>query len=162
VARPFDPGVVLGRPLMATLATVSDEGAPRAAPVWFLWEDGALWMPGDAGTSSVLRLGRDARAAVEIVDFDLAAGRLLHLGLRGRAEIRPMEPDRFRRLLARYLGPDEAAWNAWFIREIARIDSPEGRLIRLVPKSVFTNNVSHFLTGPALAWPPGGDAEAGR
>lgn len=159
--RQFDPEAVLRKPLMATLATVSADGAPRAAPVWFLWEDGALWMPGDAGTSSVRRLGRDARAAVEIVDFDRAAGRLLHLGLRGRAEVLPMAPDRFRRLLARYLGPDEAAWNPWFIREIARIDSPEGRLIRLAPDSVFTNNVSHFLTGPALAWPPDDPAQDG-
>ncbi len=153
--RPFDPEAVLREPLMATLATVSRDGAPRAAPVWFLWEDGALWIPADAGNSSVRRLGQDARAAVEIVDFDRRAGRLLHLGLRGRAGVLPMEPGRFCRLLARYLGPDEAAWNPWFIREIARIDSPDGRLIRLVPDSVFTNNVSHFLTGPALAWPPG-------
>jgi hypothetical protein len=44
-----------------------------------------------------------------------------------------MSPPRFRRLLAKYLGPDEERWNAWFVDTIARIDDPDGRLIRLDP-----------------------------
>ncbi len=137
---------------MANLATVSDDG-PRNAPVWFLWEDGALWMLGDAASNSVRRLARDPRCAVEIVHYDNGRGILAHLGLRGRATVEPMAAPRFRRLLAKYLGPDEARWNAWFLARVARIDDPEGRLIRLDPDSVFTNNVSYFRTGPDLAWP---------
>ncbi|MGB0497642.1 MAG: pyridoxamine 5'-phosphate oxidase family protein [Rubricella sp.] len=150
MGRPFDPARVLAKPLMANLATVSAEG-PRNAPVWFLWEDGALWMPGSVGASSVARIGADPRCAVEIVDFDPAVGILLHLGLRGRASLEPMDPALFRRLLAKYLGPDEAAWNAWFVENVARIEDPAGRLIRLRPDSVFTNDVSHFRTGPDYA-----------
>ena len=150
MGTPFDPETVLGRPLMASLATLCPEG-PRNAPVWFVWEGGALWMPGSAKGSSVRRIEADPRCAVEIVEFDAAAGVLLHLGLRGRASVEPMDPARFRRLLARYLGPDEAAWNPWFIERIACIDDPGGRLIRLAPDSVFTNDVSYFRTGPALA-----------
>jgi hypothetical protein len=152
VVRTFDPELVLGLPLMANLATLCEEG-PRNAPVWFQWEDGALWMPGSADGSSVRRIEADPRAAVEIVHYHNAAGILAHLGMRGRATIEPMDPDIFRRLLARYLGPDEAAWNPWFIDTVARIDDPDGRLIRLVPDSIFTNNVSFFRTGPKLAWP---------
>jgi len=152
VGRPFDPDLVLAMPLMANLATVSDDG-PRNAPVWFLWEDGALWMLGGADGSSVRRLEADPRCAVEIVHYDNAGGILAHLGLRGRASVGPMDPALFRRLLAKYLGPDEAAWNPWFVDTIARIDDPSGRLIRLDPASVFTNNVSYFRTGPDLAWP---------
>lgn len=151
--RAFDPEPVLAMPLMAMLATVTGDGAPRTAPVWFLWEDGALWMPSSADASSARRLRHDPRAAVEIVHFDNACGVLLHVGLRGEATCVAMQPDRFRRLLAKYLGPDEADWNPWFIDTIARIDDPGGRLIRLAPDSVLTNNVSHFRTGPALAWP---------
>ena len=92
----------------------------------------------------------DPRVAVEIVDYDNRRGLLRHLGLRGRAGITSMDPVLFRRLLRRYLGPDET-WNRWFIDEIARIDDPDGRLIRLVPESIFTNDVSYFRTGPALA-----------
>ena len=42
----------------------------------------------------------------------------------------------------------------------ARIDDPEGRLIRMAPDSFFTNNVSYFRTGPDLAWPdPNAEAD---
>jgi Pyridoxamine 5'-phosphate oxidase len=150
--REFDPEVVLARPLMANLATVSTDGAPRNAPVWFLWEHGVLWMLGNKDGRSVQRLEADPRCAVEIVDFDNQAGILMHLGLRGSATVEPMQPDLFRRLLNKYLGP-EANWNPWFIENIARIEDPDGRLIRLVPDSVYTNNVSYFRTGPDLAWP---------
>lgn len=152
--REFDPQAVLGRPLMANLATVAADGAPRNEPVWFIWEDEALWMLGSADGRSVKRIEREPRCAVEIVHFDNEAGILLHLGLRGAATIEPMVPDRFKRLLYKYLGP-EADWNRWFIDNVAEIDHPEGRMIRLAPASMFTNNVSFFRTGPDLAWPPG-------
>jgi Pyridoxamine 5'-phosphate oxidase len=148
----FDPTMLLERPLMAILSTTSPEG-PRNAPVWYLWEEGALWMLGRADGSSVRRLATDPRCAVEIVQFDLAGGILLHLGFRGRASVEPNCPDRFRRLLTRYLGPDESAWNPWFIETIAKVEDSEGRFIRLAPESTFTNNVSYVRTGPDLAWP---------
>lgn len=149
---PFDPDAVLSQPLMVMVSTLSPDG-PRNAPMWFLWEDGALWMPASDTTSTVRRLEADARIAAEIVDFRNEDGVLLHLGLRGEATVEAMDPARFRRLLAKYLGPDEAAWNPWFIDSVACIDDPAGRLIRMVPDSVFTNNVSFFRTGPDLAWP---------
>lgn len=146
---PFDPDLVLTRPLMANLATVSVSGAPRNAPVWFAWEGDAIWMLSDATSSSARRIARTPTVAVEIVDYDNAAGVLRHVGLRGNATIEPMDTALFRRLLRRYLGP-EAAQNQWFIENIARVDDPNGRLIRLVPDSVFTNDVSLFRTGPDL------------
>lgn len=149
---PFEPAELLSLPLMANLATVTEDGAPRNAPMWYLWEDDALWLLGDRQSSSVQRLASDARCAVEIVKFDNKGGVLLHLGLRGEATVESMRPELFRRLLAKYLG-DEAAWNAWFIETIARIEDEDGRLIKLVPESMFTNNVSYFRTGPELAWP---------
>lgn len=152
--RPFPAEVLLTRPLMAVLGTASVQGAPRTAPVWYLWEDGALWMLGSTESSSVRRLTINPSCSVEITEFDREAGVLLHLGLRGQAQICPMDPALFRRLLALYLGPDPEAWNPWFVETIARIDDPEGRLIKLVPDSVFTNNVSYFRTGPDLAWEP--------
>jgi hypothetical protein len=97
--------------------------------------------------------------AVEIVDYDNARGVLRHLGLRGRAQVRPMNPDLFRRLLTRYLGPRHD-WNPWFIENVARPDDPAGRLVRLAPESTFTNDVSLFRTGPALATPREGDTPA--
>ncbi len=149
---PFDPADLFQKPLMANLATIARDGSPRNAPVWFHWEDQALWMPSDAGSSSVARIGHDPRVAVEIVEYDNHGGVLRHLGLRGQAQVLPMDPALFRRLLTRYLGP-ENSWNPWFIRNVARIDDPNGRLTRLVPDSIFTNDVSYFRTGPDLARP---------
>ena len=153
MGQPFDPNEVLTLPLMANLATVAEDGAPRNAPVWFIWEDGALWMTGSSDGSSVLRLEQDPRCAVEIVRFDNDAGILLHLGMRGSATIEPMSPDRFGRLLHKYLGP-EKQWNRWFIDNVAQIEHPDGRMIRLAPASIFANNVSFFRSGPDMAWPP--------
>lgn len=150
--RPFDAEILLARPLMSMVSTLCADG-PRNAPMWFLWEDGALWLPSYRDASSVRRIEDDPRVAVEIVDFDNEAGRLLHLGVRGRAAVVAMEADRFRRLLAKYLGPDPARWNSWFITEVARIDDPSGRLIRVTPESIFTNNVSYFRTGPEVLPP---------
>lgn len=152
MGQAFDPAVLLERPLMATLSTLGETG-PCNAPVWYIWEKGALWMLGTEDGSSVRRLEADPRCAVEIVDFRNAAGVLLHVGYRGRASVEPQDTARFRRLLARYLGPDEAGWNPWFLENIARIEDPRGRFIRLVPESTFTSNVSYFRTGPDLAWP---------
>ncbi|MFN3971116.1 MAG: hypothetical protein ACK4L4_07060 [Gemmobacter sp.] len=53
--HPFDPEAILHLPLMANPATMSPDG-PRDAPVWFLWEEGALRMPAGASGSPVRRL----------------------------------------------------------------------------------------------------------
>jgi hypothetical protein len=152
LGKTFDPAEMLMLPLMANLATIGADG-PRNSPVWFLWDGDALWMLGHKDASSVKRLIADPRCAVEIVHYDNADGVLGHLGFRGSATIEAMNPELFRRLPVKYLGPDEASWNPWFIENVAMIDDPEGRLIRLVAVSTFTNNVSYFRTGPELAWP---------
>lgn len=149
--RTFDPEDVLRLPLVGNLATSDADGAPRNAPVWFHWEAGALFMLADESSSSLRRIERDPRVAVEIVDYDNGCGVMRHLGLRGRASVEVMDEALFRRLLSRYLGKDESLWNPWFIENVAQISNPSGRLMRLVPDSIFTNDVSFFRTGPLLA-----------
>lgn len=150
--KEFDPKKILALPLMANLATVSEDGAPCNAPMWFIWEDDAIWLLGTTDASSVRRIKNDPRCAIEIVRFNSVSGILLHLGLRGEATIEPMSPAKFRRLLKKYLGQEEN-WNSWFIENVAMIEDPDGRLIRMKPESFFTNNVSYFRTGPDFAWP---------
>ena len=147
----FAPEDVLRLPLVANLASCDIDGSPRNSPVWYHWEEGALHMLSDASSSSSRRILNDPRVAVEIIDYDNSHGILRHLGMRGRATVEMMNQALFRRLLSRYLGSDEAGWNPWFIENVARISDPSGRLIRLVPSSIFTNNVSFFRTGPSLA-----------
>lgn len=130
----------LARPLMAHLATGSPEGA-RESPVWFLWEDGAVWLIGNRRDSFPRRIERDGRCAVGIVDFDLPRGVLQHVGIRGAAEVVSLDPDRLYRLLSRYLGADKSRWNPQFRRTvIERLDL----MVRLDPASIVVRDQSYF------------------
>lgn len=143
----FDPADLLAKPLMAYLATDSPDG-PRSSPVWFLWESRAVWLIATEEDSFPRRLRIEPRCAVCVVDFDLTRGILHHVGLRGRAEILPMDPGRLHRLLARYLGPEPDQWNSWFK---ANVVEPLDLMIRIVPESMVARNMSYFRTGPDLA-----------
>jgi nitroimidazol reductase NimA-like FMN-containing flavoprotein (pyridoxamine 5'-phosphate oxidase superfamily) len=103
----------LDRPLFCFLAT-TDGGAPRVSPLWFLWEDGAVWMVGNARKTYPDRVERNPEAALAVVDFDRTTGRVQHVGMRGRATVEPHDPARAERLLAQYLGPDRDEWDEPF------------------------------------------------
>ncbi len=99
------------RRLMAHLSTVGEGGA-RHAPLWFLWEDDAIWMIADRSQRTFPdRIERDPRCAIGIVDFDPDVGRLHHVSMRGRAKIEPLDPDRAERLLQRYFRAPKNEWN---------------------------------------------------
>ena len=131
---------VLSRPLMAHLATSSPDG-PRDSPVWFLWEDETMWLVGTTRDSFPRRLRSEPRCAIGIVDFDLAAGRRVHVGMRGTAAVVDLDPDRLRRLLCRYLGDDERLWNPTFRSNVIdRLDL----MVRFEPASVVARDQSYF------------------
>jgi hypothetical protein len=145
--RDFDIDAVLTLPLMAHLATASPNG-PRDSPVWFLWEEDAVWLIGTSKDSFIKRLRAEPRCAIGMVDFEVDRGVLRHVGIRGRAEIRAMDHLRLNRLLQKYLGEDQAAWNPWFIERVA---DPLDVMVRLTPDTIVGKDVSFFKTGPALA-----------
>ena len=81
----------LARPLFCHLGTTSAEG-PRVSPLWFLWEDGAIWIIATLSNKTFPdRIKEDPRTAVSIVDFDSETGRVEHVGLRGHATVEPFE-----------------------------------------------------------------------
>jgi hypothetical protein len=143
----FDPAVLLAKPLMAYLAT-DDPNGPRSSPVWFLWEEEAVWLIGNEENSFPKRLRADPRCAVSVVDFDVERGVLRHVGIRGRAQILPLDRAQLHRLLARYLGPDSQVWNCWFKANV--VDGLE-LTIRITPESTIAKDMSYFKTGPDLA-----------
>jgi len=138
----FDIEPFLAQPLLAHLATACDEGA-RESPVWFLWEDGALWLIGNGRDSFPKRIRSEPRCAVGIVDFDLGHGRLRHVGIRGTGSVEALDPARLIRLLSRYLGADESTWNPHF--KAAVIDSLE-LMVRIVPASIVARDQSYFAS----------------
>lgn len=140
--RDFDVDEFLRKPLFAHLATSSDDGA-RESPVWFLWEGGAVWLIGNSRDSFPKRIRLDARCALGIVEFDLAAGLLRHVGIRGTGTIEPLDQARLHRLLARYLGNDEARWNQRFAESvIRRLDL----MVRIEPTSIVARDQSYFAS----------------
>ena len=138
--RDFDPDDVLRLPLFAHLASASPDGA-RESPVWFLWEDGALWLVGNRRDSFPKRLEAEPRCAVGIVEFDLQRGHLRHVGIRGIARVEALDPARLHRFLAKYLGADPSQWNATFKATV--IDKLD-LMVRIVPISIVARDQSYF------------------
>ena len=136
----------LARPLFAHLATSSDEG-PRESPVWFLWEDDAIWIIGSRRSDTFpARLEREPRCAIGVVDFAPEWGLVQHVGIRGRATIEPFDPDRAYRLLARYLGASN--WDPRF-RDTLR--DPDNLFVRIAPETVVARDVSYQRGGEGKA-----------
>ena len=134
---------ILARPLFAHLATASEQG-PRESPVWFLWEDAALWVIGNYKTDSFpVRVEREPRCAIGVVDFDVATGLVQHVGVRGRACLKPHDSDRMRRLLSRYLG-EVRRWDARFVEVL---DDEDYILIRIEPETVVIRDQSYRVKG---------------
>lgn len=130
----------LARPLFAHLATASEEG-PRESPVWFVWEDGAVWIIGNRRTDTFPeRIEREPRCAIGIVDFDLSRGIVHHVGLRGRATVEPFDIERALRLLRRYLGEDEKTWDPRFDWSM---EDPYYVLVRFEPETAVARDQSY-------------------
>lgn len=144
MALDFDVDDFLRQPLVAHLATASPDG-PRESPVWFLWEAGELWLVGNQRDSFPKRLRDEPRCAVGVVDFDLARGRLRHVGIRGTGSVEALDHGRLSRFLVRYLGNDPTLWNQSFrARVIDRLEL----MIRIHPLSIVARDQSYFASGP--------------
>ncbi|HEX8707601.1 MAG TPA: pyridoxamine 5'-phosphate oxidase family protein [Pyrinomonadaceae bacterium] len=140
---------VLARPLFAHLATVAGQW-PRESPVWFLWEEGALWIIGNYRTDSFpRRLEEEPRCAVGIVDFNLVTGRVHHVGFRGRARLEPHDAARMTRLLRRYLG-EPGGWDSRFA-EI--LDDADYIFVCFEPETAVVRDQSYSVSG-AVGLPP--------
>lgn len=140
VENTLDPSLddFLARPLFCFLGQ-SVEAEPRLSPLWFLWEDQRVWLIAQAADRSYPdRVRENPRSALGVVDFDPAAGRVEHVGMRGTASLEPYDPERAERLLTEYLGPDVAAWDERF----RALDGDGYGLIRFDPETVVARDQS--------------------
>lgn len=132
----------LDRPLFAHLATSTDAGA-QDVPLWFLWEDSALWFIVVISENTFhQRVQKDPRTAVGIVDFDVSTGLVQHVSFRGRSTVEPWDLEKAKRVLSKYLGNDTAAWDQK--RFVEGLDDPEGWLfVRFQPDTVMIRDQSY-------------------
>jgi hypothetical protein len=141
IENSLDPSLdeFLARPLFCFLGQVSPEGGPRISPLWYLWEDERIWIIGDTvGKSYASRVEQCSETAVAVVDFEVTTGRVENVGMRGRAELTPLEEDRVYRLLRRYLGEDTDEWDPRF----ADLDDDRWSFIEFAPATVVARDQS--------------------
>lgn len=133
---------LLARPLFAHLATLSDDG-PRESPVWFLWEEEAVWIIGNYRTDTFpARIEREPRSAIGIVDFDRTKGLVQHVGFRGRARLEPHDEERMKRLLRRYLGTELSQWDSRFVEILTDADYV---FVRFEPETAVVRDQSYIV-----------------
>jgi PPOX class probable F420-dependent enzyme len=94
---------------LVRLATVDADGAPRVVPIWFVYEDGRIWMTPRERAVWWGDVQRDARVALVIDEEALPYRKVV---ARGPVEVVhvPGEDDawrdRYRRIAARYVGEE--------------------------------------------------------
>lgn len=137
----FDFAEFMARPLFAHLAHSGVNG-PCESPVWFHWDGQAVWMIG--GDTFPDNLKRDPRCSLGVVDWDLATGRLHHVGLRGRGEVLSFDANIARTILRRYFGPNESQWDARFDDLFDGTQSLE--MVRFIPEKVVMRDQSYKLS----------------
>jgi hypothetical protein len=131
----------LSHPLFGFFSTASELG-PRVSPVWFLWEDAAIWIIGNRKTDTFPgRVESEPRAAIAFVDFDASSGLVHHVGMRGRASVEDWNKERAKRILRRYLGPDEEHWDRE--RFVEPLGDPDNLLVRFTPEIVVARDQSY-------------------
>jgi nitroimidazol reductase NimA-like FMN-containing flavoprotein (pyridoxamine 5'-phosphate oxidase superfamily) len=140
-AAPFDVDAFLAAPLVAHVATAGT----TVRPVWFLWDEGAFWWLTGSWSRLPGLVAEDPRVALVVDSCDLATGRTLQVIARGRAELRPFDPERARRKLRRYLGDDEHRWDERF--RDGTFDDPTAGFLRLPPDHLRARDVSFAVAG---------------
>jgi hypothetical protein len=131
-----DVEAILGQPLVARVAT----NGPTLRPVWFLWEESALWWITDVESALAHRLVSGDDEVVVVVDScDLTTGEVVAVTMRGIARVVPLEVERAKRKFRKYLGPDEGSWDHELL---GSLDASSTRLVRLAPSRVIAKDMS--------------------
>jgi hypothetical protein len=87
------------------------------------------------------RLTNDPEVAIVVDTCDLRTGRVRQVIARGAAQVVPLDVDRARRKLVRYLGADETRWDERFT---ATLRDPDTRLVRLEPRTMRARDLSYL------------------
>lgn len=132
----------LSGPLTGQLAT----NGPTIRPLWYQWEDNAFWIISGPWAKLHRRVQKDPSVAfcVDVGDFD--NGLVKQVIAHGAVQIHDYDVERARRLLYRYLGPDEESWSDSpdDYRGYLRDGGPPGAVfLRLEPAKMTALNFSY-------------------
>jgi nitroimidazol reductase NimA-like FMN-containing flavoprotein (pyridoxamine 5'-phosphate oxidase superfamily) len=136
----FDIDAFLDQPLTARVAT----NGPTVRPTWYLWEDRAFWILTGPWTKLLGRVRADPALAITVDVCDTATGLVRQVIGRGHAEVLPFDIPRGRRMLSRYLGPDETCWDSRFRRYLYDDPTERGTVwLRLHPIALTATDLSY-------------------
>jgi nitroimidazol reductase NimA-like FMN-containing flavoprotein (pyridoxamine 5'-phosphate oxidase superfamily) len=142
VGPEFDVDAFLAEPLTARVAT----NGPTVRPLWYQWEEGCFWMISGPWAKLFSRVQRDPEIALVVDVFENDTGRVLQVIASGAVEITPYDIPRARRMLHRYLGPDESSWSTkpddypGYVREPG---PPGAQWLKLKPRKLLPFNFSY-------------------
>ncbi len=135
----FDVDEFLAQPLTARVATAG----PTVRPAWYLWEDGDFWLLSGPWARLLTRVRQDPVLALVVDVCDLPTGLVRQVIARGKATVEPFDIPQGRRMLTRYLGPDESLWDNRFRRYL---HEDIGTVwIRVVPDSLRATDLSYSV-----------------
>jgi len=139
----FDTDSFLAQPLTARVAT----NGPTVRPTWYLWEDQSFWILSGPWAKLLDRIKTDPVLAITVDVCDPSTGLVRQVIARGDAEILPFDVARGRRKLGRYLGPDEAEWDARFRHYLHDDPTKSGaEWIRLRPTTLRAIDLSYEVS----------------
>src|SRR5262249_47921982 len=144
-ARPTPPAMTkeelqtfLARPLIARLATVRPNGSPQLVPMWFLYEDGVMYMSTRTYAAKVKHLQKNPRVAV-VVDEMVAPLKNKVVILEGTAEVQTSGVKEITtKIYHKYMGTEGAA------TPVAQqsINAPRV-ILKITPKKVESMDTTH-------------------
>jgi len=144
-ARPAPPSMTkeelqtfLARPLVARLATVRPNGTPQIVPMWFLYEDGVLYMSTRTAAAKVKHLHKNPRVAV-VVDEMVAPLKNKVVTLEGAVEMQTTGVKEVTtKIYHKYLGTEGAATPA----AQQSINTPRV-VLKITPKKIESIDTTH-------------------
>jgi nitroimidazol reductase NimA-like FMN-containing flavoprotein (pyridoxamine 5'-phosphate oxidase superfamily) len=107
IMSPEQIDAYLARPITGVVAT----DGPTIRPLWYHWEDSAFWIINGDWANLKRRVQKDPRLAICVESSNWETGQVFQVIANGEAEIVDYDIPRGRRLLSRYLGPDETTWS---------------------------------------------------
>jgi PPOX class probable F420-dependent enzyme len=128
----------LARPLVARLATVRPNGTPQIVPMWFLYEDGVMYMSTRTSAAKVKHLHKNPRVAV-VVDEMVAPLKNKVVTLEGTVEMQTTGVKEVTtKIYHKYLGPEGAATPA----AQQSINTPRV-ILKITPRKIESIDTTH-------------------
>ena len=106
MANENNPQAMLRSDQICVLATVSADGSPHAMPMWFLYEDDAIWFMTGGRSQKAKNVKRTGVATVVLDTREVPYYAIM---VKGAAEVLPaMDYDKRLRMVTKYLGDKDA------------------------------------------------------